>query len=317
MKKNRNLAFVIIVCVLATTPVSAQIKKEAAQKPASERVAIVNPDTIKPTEPAKPTTPTTTPTNEDLLESIQRDIQQKTATPGGNVGKKPTVYVESPEPAVIQYVPRPPKIRKVRPFYHHEVQLESGAFLNQLFRVFGLVKDGEPYKASPYIAAYKYRLSAKNPKSGAIRVGLGGIFDRREETVGGFADKKQTDTTSLNGRLGFEFQQDLGDDFKWIFGADLILQNNKKRLYSDSGVDQVVDKTVGWTKGIGLVMGLRWDFTDRASIGSEMNLQFLTFQGTRDLNFSANPQFNKLISKINNSSMNFLGPANIYLSWRF
>ena len=328
MKKNRNLGFVILACVLATTSVSAQIKKETAQKPVSERVVIVNPDTIKPTEPAKPTTPATTPTNEDLLESIQRDIQQKTVTQPENTGqkpttqpentgKKPTVYVESPEPALIQYVPRPPKIRKVRPFYHHEVQLEAGAFLNQLFRVFGLVKNGEPYKASPYITAYKYRLSSKNPKSGAIRLGLGGIFDRREETVGGFADKKQTDTTSLNGRLGFEFQQDLGDDFKWIFGADLILQNNKKRLYSDSGVDQVVDKTVGWTKGVGLVMGLRWDFTDRASIGSEMNLQFLTFQGTRDLTFSANPQFNKLISQINNSSMNFLGPANIYLSWRF
>ena len=318
MKKNRNLAFVVLACVLATTSVSAQIKKEAAQKPVSERVVIVNPDTIKPTEPTKPKTPTTTPTNEDLLESIQRDIQKTpTTTPTENTGKKPTVYVESAEPAVIQYVPKPPKIRKVRPLYHHELQLEAGAFLNQLFRVFGLVKDGEPYKASPYIAAYKYRLSTKNAKSGAIRLGLGGIFDRREETVGGFADKKQTDTTSLNGRLGFEFQQDLGDDFKWLFGADLILQNNKKRLYSDSGVDQVVDKTVGWTKGVGLVMGLRWDFTDRASIGTEMNLQFLTFQGTRDLNFSANPQFNKLISKVNNSSMSFLGPANIYLSWRF
>jgi hypothetical protein len=230
-----------------------------------------------------------------------------------NTESDPSVVAEKP----VERPPQPPKIHKPRVTYHHELQLEVGAFANQLFRVFGLVKEGEPYKASPYFAAYKYRLSTKSDKTGTIRLGLGGIFDRREETVGGFADLKQTDTTSFNVRLGFEFQRDLGDNFKWFFGADAILQNNQKRLYSDSGVDQIVDKTIGWTKGVGLMMGIRWDFTDRASIGSEMNLQFLNFQGEQTLNFTANPQFNKIVRRVNNSNTSFLGPANLYLSWRF
>lgn len=301
MKKTRNTLLLTLVCLCATGNLLAQIKKPA-KKQAEEKVdvVVVRADTTKPTD-------------EDLLKSIQRDINQKPAISPDDKAQSSPIIVER----YVERAPKPPKIRKPRVNYHHELQLESGAFLNQLFRVFGLVNDDAPYKASPYFVAYKYRLSTKNDKSGAIRFGLGGIFDRQEETVGGFADKKQTDTTAFNGRLGFEFQRDLGDDFKWFFGADLVLQNHQKRLYSDSGVDQVVDKTVGWTKGVGLMMGIRWDFTDRASIGSEMNLQFLNFQGERTLNFTANPQFDKLVSKVNNSSTSFLGPANVYLSWRF
>jgi hypothetical protein len=309
MKKTRNTALFAFVCVFATFGLSAQVKKPAAKKQDEEKTDII---VIK--------TDTVPPTDVDLLESIQRDVKKNE---GKTPEAKPQTSENSPvkepqEPEkVVVSKPRPARISKPRVNYHHELQLEAGAFLNQLFRVFGLVKEGQPYNASPYFVAYKYRLSTKNDKSGALRIGLGGIFDRREETVGGFADKKQTDTTALNGRLGFEFQRDLGNDFKWIFGADFILQNNQKRLYSDSGVDQVVDKTVGWTKGVGLVMGIRWDFTDRASIGSEMNLQFLNFQGERTQKFTANPQFNKLIGNVNNSNTSFLGPANIYLSWRF
>ena len=313
MKRTRNTVLLSLVCLLTTFSLSAQIKREAQQKAAEKAEKIVvKTDTIPPTE-------------EDLLKSIQRDIQNNQAPAVINSTPKKQAASEKQETNERPYVaekpverpPQPPKISKPRVTYHHELQLEAGAFANQLFRVFGLVKDGEPYKASPYFAAYKYRLSTKSDKTGTIRLGLGGIFDRREETVGGFADKKQTDTTSFNGRLGFEFQRDLGDNFKWFFGADAILQNNQKRLYSDSGVDQIVDKTIGWTKGVGLMMGIRWDFTDRASIGSEMNLQFLNFQGERTLNFTANPQFNKIVSRVNNSNTSFLGPANVYLSWRF
>ncbi len=310
MKKTRNTALLLLICTLAMSSLSAQIKREVQQKAAekAEKIAIKT-DTIPPIE-------------EDLLKSIQRDVKKNQAPAGASEKQSVPERETTPErPYVaekpVERPPQPPKIRKPRMTYHHELQLEAGAFANQLFRVFGLVKDGEPYKASPYFAAYKYRLSTKSDKTGTIRLGLGGIFDRREETIGGFADLKQTDTTSFNARLGFEFQRDLGDNFKWFFGVDAILQNNQKRLYSDSGVDQIVDKTIGWTKGVGLMMGIRWDFTDRASIGSEMNLQFLNFQGEQTIKFTANPQFDKTIRRVNNSNTSFLGPANVYLSWRF
>jgi hypothetical protein len=306
MEKTRNTALFTVVCLLATLNVSAQIKKEAVKKDAAKpaKTVVIKTDTVKPT-------------GDDLLESIQRDLKQSPSKPIEQDAAEllPTtekVVERTPPPP-----PRPPKISKPHRPYHHEIQLEGGAFLNQAFRVFGLVKDGEPYKASPYFLAYKYKLSTKTMEGPAIRLGLGGFFDRKEETIGNFADKKQTDTTAMSGRIGIEFQRNLGDDFRWFFGADAILQNTQKRLFADSGVDQITDKTTGWNKGFGLMMGLRWDFTDRGSIGSEMNIQFLNFQGDQNILFSANPQFNKVVRKVNNTSTYYLGPANVYISWRF
>jgi hypothetical protein len=252
---------------------------------------------------------------DELLESIQRDVKETNLKNDDNTASETLPTTEKIER--IPPPPKPPKIRKPLVPYHHELQLEAGAFLNQAFRVFGLVKDGEPYKASPYVLGYKYKLSTKSMEGAAIRVGLGGFFDRQEETVGNLKDSKQIDTTALSGRLGFEFQRNIGDNFRWLFGADAIVQNNQKRFFADSGIDQVTDKTTGFTKGFGLMMGIRWDFTDRASIGSEMNIQFLNFQGEQTLKFTANPQFDKVIRRVNNTRTYYLGPANVYLSWRF
>jgi hypothetical protein len=317
MEKTRNTALFTVVCLLTTLNLTAQIKKDAVKKESAKpaTAVVVKFDTV----PRQ---------GEDLLESIQRDMKKAptvelnsdemlpAAEATVKTDKPTTVRVEqapqSPPPP-----PKPPKISKPRIPYHHEIQLEGGAFLYQAFRVFGLVKDGELYKSSPYFLAYKYKLSTKTMEGAAIRLGLGGFFDRKEETIGNFADKKQDDTSAMSGRIGLEFQRNLGDNFRWFFGADAILQNTQKRLFADSGIDRITDKTTGWNKGFGLMMGLRWDFTDRASIGSEMNIQFLNFQGDQNISFSANPQFNKVVRKVNNTSTYYLGPANVYISWRF
>ncbi|MDZ7877050.1 MAG: hypothetical protein U5L45_05235 [Saprospiraceae bacterium] len=313
MKNILTATFFIVVSLGTTHSLNAQIKKDAAKKtsPKTTEKVVVAFDTLKPTNSKalsndntdSQSDATNKTSSDELLESIQRDIKQ---TSGDN---SPEVTPAPP--------PKPPKIRKPLVPHHHELQLEAGAFLNQAFRVFGLVKDGEPYKASPYVLGYKYKLSTKSMEGAAIRLGLGGFFDRQEETIGNLRDTKQVDTSALSGRLGFEFQRNIGDHFRWLFGADAIVQNNQKRFFADSGVDQVTDKTTGFTKGFGLMMGIRWDFTDRASIGSEMNVQFLNFQGEQTLKFTANPQFDRVIRRVNDTLTYYLGPANVYLSWRF
>ncbi len=329
MEKTRNTAILLVVCLLTTLNLSAQLKKDAAKKEAAKpaETVVMKFDTIKPkTGDLLKNAPTNAPkTNEtspklsgdELLESIQRDIKQ--TTPVENTAEEllPTAEKIAERAQTPPPPPKPPKIIKPLRPYHHELQLEAGAFLNQAFRVFGLVKDGTPYNASPYFLGYKYKLSTKSMEGAAIRLGLGGFFDRKEESPANLKDTKQIDTSALSGRLGIEFQRNIGDNFRWLFGADGILQSNQKRLFADSGVDQVTDKTIGFTKGFGLMMGIRWDFTDRASIGSEMNIQFLNFQGEQTLKFTANPQFDKVLRKVNNTSTAYLGPANVYISWRF
>jgi hypothetical protein len=320
MKNTLTAALVIVASISATFNLTAQIKKDAAQKTAKKTTesVVVTFDTLKSTNkkvlgndyPRNLSDTTKKLTDDALLEGTQRDVEQANSnSDGSRVAEK---VERTPPPP-----PKPPKIRKPLVPYHHEIQLEAGAFLYQGFRFFGLVKDGEPYRTSPYVLGYKYKLSTKSMEGTAIRVGLGGFFDRKEESIGNLKDTKQIDTSALSGRLGFEFQRNIGDNFRWIFGADAILQNSQKRFFADSGIDQVTDKTTGFTKGFGLMMGIRWDFTDRASIGSEMNIQFLNFQGEQTLKFTANPQFDKVVRRVNNTNTSYLGPANVYLSWRF
>jgi hypothetical protein len=320
MKNTLTVILVIVATFGATDHLYAQIKKPAKKNSESVEVKF---DTLKPTSrkvlgnnnTQNPSDTSKKLSGDELLESIQRDVKQTSGTDDNTAAELlPTAEkVERTPPPT----PKPPRIRKPLVPYHHELQLEAGAFLYQGFRVFGLVKDGEPYKTSPYVLGYKYKLSTKSMEGAAIRVGLGGFFDRKEESVGNLKDSKQIDTSALSGRLGFEFQRNIGDNFRWIFGADVVLQNTQKRFFADSGIDQVTDKTTGFAKGFGLMMGIRWDFTDRASIGSEMNIQFLNFQGEQTLKFTANPQFDKVVRRVNNTNTSYLGPANVYLSWRF
>ena len=204
MKYILTATLVFVASIGATCTLNAQVKKEAAKKTpqkTTERV-VVTFDTLKTTNKKvlgndntkNPSDTTKKLSGDDLLESIQRDIEKSPQSDDSKVERTPP-----PPPTP----PKPPKIRKPLVPRHHELQLEAGAFLNQAFRVFGLVKDGEPYKASPYVLGYKYKLSTQSMEGAAIRVGLGGFFDRQEETVGNLKDSKQVDTSALSGRLGF------------------------------------------------------------------------------------------------------------------
>ena len=173
MEKTRNTALLLVVCLFTTLNLSAQLKKDAAKKETAKpaKTVVMTFDTIKPTagdllkntqqnvkETPKTNEATTKPSADELLESIQRDIKQTTPVENNAEEILPTaekVVERAPPP------PKPPKIIKPLRPYHHELQLEAGAFLNQAFRVFGLVKDGTPYNASPYFLGYKYKLSQK------------------------------------------------------------------------------------------------------------------------------------------------------------
>jgi hypothetical protein len=66
-----------------------------------------------------------------------------------------------------------------------------------------------------------------------------------------------------------------------------------------------------------VVAGIRYDFGWRVSLGSETSLGFINRKLIEKDEFTANPQFNKLIRTNNENNVKFDGPANIYLSIRF
>jgi hypothetical protein len=260
----------------------------------------------------------------DLIDEIQRDIELQNRKNGKKPPPQPPPsYPTTARPTnkeTLYYAPPPPPPKPKKDplkLYHHEVQLEIGSFFNQAFTLFGLTDTGDAYKPSNYFLAYKYKMK-KTDQSGAFRLGLGGNYRKIKETRGGFADNKQTIISSYGGRLGYEFQKRIAHAWVWSIGADLLAMQRTNKVISDSGFDQFSTQTAGWERGFALMSGLRWDFGERMSVGTEINLRFMNFKATEENISTANPQFNKIVRTIEEDrGSEFVGPANVYLSVRF
>jgi hypothetical protein len=244
----------------------------------------------------------------EKLYELKKDIEKMNAKTTQNSPKKrvvitDTVYVRK-ERVILGKPPR---------FYRHEVGVETGAFFNQIFRLFGLVKDTQSFPVSPYVIAYKYRPNEK----GAVRLGMGVNSYKLTENRGNFADSKIVKKQSYNVRLGYEFNIPLDDRWLSYIGVDGVFGSNDESTAFDSGFDTNIRTTKSKALGVAFVLGIRYDFSWRVSLGSEMGFQFVNREGEEINEFTANPQFNTIIRKFTEQETKFIGPGNVYISIRF
>jgi hypothetical protein len=238
------------------------------------------------------------------LYELKRDIERQNS----NVVKKKvyvtdTIYVKKEK----RILDKPPRL------YRHELGLETGAFFNQIFRVFGLVRDTQNFPVSPYVISYKYRPNNK----GAMRLGAGIRTYKLSENRGNFADSKIVSNQFYDVRLGYEFNIPLDDRWLSYMGLDGTFGFNNQNTAFDSGFDKNVRKIQSNSYGLAFVLGIRYDFSWRVSLGSEMGLGFVNKYGSETNEFTANPQFNTIIRKFEEQQSLFNGPGNVYLSIRF
>jgi hypothetical protein len=244
----------------------------------------------------------------EKLYELKNDIERLNAKTNRKVSPNKvvitdTVYVRK-EKVILGKPPR---------FYRHEVGIETGAFFNQIFRVFGLVKDTQSFPVSPYVFSYKFRPNSK----GAVRVGMGGNSYKISENRGNFADSKITKSQSYNVRLGYEFNIPLDDRWMSYMGLDGVYGSNNESISFDSGFDKNIRTTKSNSVGLAFVLGIRYDFSWRVSLGSEMGLGFINRDGEEINEFTANPQFNSIVRKFAEQQTKFNGPGNVYISIRF
>lgn len=236
---------------------------------------------------------------EEELRQIERVAQYKDTfsfeTPPEKIIKKEVVW-EKPSTA-----------------FKHEVGIETGAVLSQVFRLFGLVKDTQSFPTSSYLAYYKYQYSSRN----VIRVGIGGSFDTNTEQQGGFADSKKITTNKLSIRLGYERQIPLDQRWTVSLGGDVIYGFNNQFKEFDSGFDQALRISHSSSWGLGPMTGIRYNFSPRVSIGCEMSLYLVNSRLQERDEFSTNPSFNREVRLSTSSNIQFSGPSNVYLSVRF
>jgi hypothetical protein len=242
------------------------------------------------------------------LYELKKDIEKLNAKTNSNTSKKrvvvtDTVYVRK-EKVILGKPPR---------FYRHEVGVETGAFFNQIFRLFGLVKDTQSFPVSPYVLSYKFRPNTK----GAVRLGMGVNGYKITENRGSFADNKILQNQKYDVRLGYEFNIPLDDRWLSYIGFDGVYGVNNESVSFDSGFDKNIRTTKSSSVGMAFVLGIRYDFSWRVSLGSEMGMSFLNREGEEINEFTANPQFNTIIRKFSEQQTKFNGPGNVYLSIRF
>jgi hypothetical protein len=205
------------------------------------------------------------------------------------------------------------KTEKAAPLYRHEVGVETGAVLAQVFRLFGLVKDTQTFPTSPYLAFYKFRSKGQN----YFRFGAGLTYNKYKEQLGAFADSRTVTRKSIDFRLGYESQIPIEDKWTLVIGGDATWGRSGINKVFDSGFDKAVRVLKTQSAGAALMVGLRYNFTSRISLGSEMSLGFVQSKTTEKDDFTTNPQFNKVIKTSEEGGAKFYGPANVYLSYRF
>lgn len=238
------------------------------------------------------------------LYELKRDIERQNS----GVAKKKvyvvdTIYVKKEK----RVLGKPPRS------YKHEVGVETGAFFNQLFRVFGLVRDTQNFPVSPYVISYKYRPNDK----GAARFGAGLSTYKLTENRGAFADSKTITNQFYDLRLGYEFNIPLDDRWLSYMGIDGTFGYNKQNTEFDSGFDRNMRKIENNSYGLAFVLGIRYDFSWRVSLGSEMGFGFINKESQETNEFTANPQFNSIVRKFTEQQTKFNGPGNVYISIRF
>jgi opacity protein-like surface antigen len=238
------------------------------------------------------------------LYELKQDIERQNA---GAAKKKvyivDTIYVKKEK----RVLGKPPK------FYRHEVGVETGAFFNQLFRVFGLVRDTQNFPVSPYVISYKYRPNER----GAARLGAGLSTYKLTENRGAFADTKTVTNQNYDIRVGYEFNIPLDDRWLSYMGIDGTFGYNKQNTEFDSGFDRNMRKIEANSYGLAFVLGIRYDFSWRVSLGSEMGFGFINKESQETNEFTANPQFNSIVRKFSEQQTKFNGPGNVYISIRF
>lgn len=244
----------------------------------------------------------------ELKKDIERQNSNSNSNPNSSSNKRKvyivdTVYVKKEK----RILDKPPRL------YRHEVGVETGAFFNQIFRVFGLVRDTQNFPVSPYVISYKYRPNSR----GAARVGLGARSYKLTENRGSFADTKVETNQFYDVRLGYEFNIPLDDRWLSYMGVDGTFGFNKQNTAFDSGFDKNTRKIQSNSYGLAFVLGIRYDFSWRVSLGSEMGFGFINREGQETNEFTANPQFNSIIRKTSEQQTKFNGPGNVYISVRF
>lgn len=217
------------------------------------------------------------------------------------------VEPETPEAPEQSEVMEAVKVKRNIPI-HFQLGLNAPLLLG---RVISSDPD-QPGETNPYLLTGKFLVGKI-----ALRAGIGGYLDKAIQREGMFADSETTEMMGFDVRIGLEYQHDFSPRWTGNFGADWILFSSKDKLIVDSGFDVVTTgtQTSGW--GIGPVLGLQFNITDRLSLLTEGAFYYTQSEGQTSRLFQNFPEFDDELGSIETTSLRLNLPITFFIVYEF
>lgn len=189
----------------------------------------------------------------------------------------------------------------------HQVFLNSTFFIKQLISL-----SNANLTISPYIVGYKAVFKGKH----ALRFSFGGNYSSSKQLPDS-SFVKINKSTSVDYRLGYEYQHKFGKRWAIFAGVDVINGFNFSSSRVNSDFDIVNTSSTQWSLGGGPVLGIQFNIHKNIALFTECALYYTYSQTKSNINSVNFPQqnLNKIVSY--NQNAQFLLPTSIYLTFKF
>lgn len=186
---------------------------------------------------------------------------------------------------------------------HHEIGVNISEFVKTFIVPNNNTNLGA--NATTYLLTYK-TIFKGGP---TIRLGLGGQLSKKQIDDDDFSGIQTQINNQFNGRLGFEWQFNLGRKWNCYAGVDAIYSSGKSRVETpDFPPDVTVVETKSSTFGGGPVAGIQFRISKRLSLLTETALYVKSVKTTDSQTSSSFSS--KSITK--ETAINFIAPQSLF-----
>jgi hypothetical protein len=188
-----------------------------------------------------------------------------------------------------------------------KMRFELGVQANALFGRL-VDDDGSGLIQNPYLLTGKLVFGPY-----ALRLGMGGQYDKKVQKEENFANSVTTLKQRLDLRLGLERRFSLGGRWQGNVGLDAVADWTQDKIINDSGFDVITTTKDLQYIGGGLSVGIKYQLTKRLSFGTEGFLYYTIGEITDGEFFKNFPVGEDEISKSDVYNLKVGLPSALYL----
>jgi hypothetical protein len=199
------------------------------------------------------------------------------------------------------------KSRKILPPMTHQIGINSSFLLNKVFKSLD-----DSINATPYMLTYRFGLGHFG-----LRLGAGGASKYSLVQEEGYADSKLFSKKSLDIRVGFDYEKNLGRRFKGTFALDFLTKRFIQKDVTDSGFDVIEKVNQKIAYGAGPSIGMSYWFSEKIGIYTEASFYMLYGNTDNGRIFKNFPELNDQLFREKTEDLVTILPSSIFIVFKF